>query len=86
MPRFYFDFTNGLRDTRDDIGTTFESLKEARAAAIKLLPDIAQEELPDGYQHVFAVRIRDEGGQYIFHATLSLIAHDLTPPPLTDHV
>jgi hypothetical protein len=80
MPRFYFDFTNGQKDTRDDTGTFFPGLKEARAAAIKLLPDVAQEELPDGDQHVFSVRLRDENGRYVFHATLSLIAQDLPQP------
>jgi hypothetical protein len=77
MPRFYFDFTNGQKDMRDDTGTSFQGVNEARAAAIKLLPDVAHEELPDGDQHVFSVRLRDESGRYLFHATLSLIAQDL---------
>jgi hypothetical protein len=80
MPRYYFDFTDGTKDVRDEIGLNFESLKEARDAAIKLLPDVAHEKLPDGDQHVFSVRIRDEAGRYLFFATLSLIAQDLAQP------
>jgi hypothetical protein len=80
MPRYYFDFRDGETDARDEVGLTFKDLKEARDAAIKLLPDVAHEELPDGDQHVFSVRIRDESGRYLFFATLSLIAQDLAQP------
>jgi hypothetical protein len=80
MPRYFFDLRDNDKDARDDVGLTFENLKEARDAAIKLLPDVAHEELPDGDRHVFAVRVRDETGRYLFFATLSLIAQDLTQP------
>jgi len=77
MPRYYFDFRDGEEDALDEVGLIFENPKEARSAAIKLLPDVAHEELPDGDQHVFSVRVRDETGRYIFFATLSLFAQDL---------
>jgi hypothetical protein len=77
MPRYFFDFKDGETDAVDEIGLVFDSQKAARTAAIKLLPDVAQEELPDGDQHVFSVRVRDETGRYIFFATLSLFAQDL---------
>jgi len=80
MPRYFFDFRDNETDARDEVGLMFENLKEARDAAIKLLPDVAHEELPNGDQHVFSVRIRDEAGRYLFFATLSLIAQDLAQP------
>lgn len=46
----------------------------ARAAAIAALPDIARDVLPDGDRRDFVSSVRDEAGEVIFTATLSLVA------------
>ncbi|QRM33922.1 hypothetical protein [Microvirga sp. VF16] len=74
MDRFYFDINDGERLTRDEVGNLCQSRKAMRDAAIKVLPDIARDELPDGDRRDFTVKVRDEGGHYLFQATLSLAA------------
>ncbi|WP_414471355.1 DUF6894 family protein [Microvirga sp. M2] len=75
MDRFYFDIHDGERFTRDKVGNLCPSRKAMRDAAIKVLPDIARDELPDGDQRDFTVKVRDASGQYLFQATLSLTSN-----------
>ena len=72
MPRYFFDTAENNNETVDDMGTVLPDLKSARDEAIRALPTIAAEELPDGPQHSFWVRVRDESGTYIFQASLEL--------------
>lgn len=72
--RYYFDIHDGEHFTHDDEGLACLSLKAMRDAAIKVLPDIARDELPDGDRRDFTVKVRDESGDYVFRATLSLMA------------
>ncbi len=74
MERFYFDIHDGERFTPDEDGSVCESRKAMRDIAIKTLPDMARDELPDGNQRAFTVKVRDESGRYVFQATLSLMA------------
>jgi len=72
MPRYYFDIHDGERLTQGDDGQEFASREEMRDAAIRALPDIARDELPNSDVHVFSVRVRDEDGAYVFEATMVL--------------
>lgn len=74
MSRYYFDTSDGLRATNDDLGGDYPNREAVRAAAIGALPDLARDELPNGDEYVFSVKVRDHGGKYIFQATLSLLA------------
>ncbi|WP_262266330.1 DUF6894 family protein [Microvirga yunnanensis] len=74
MHRFYFDIHDGERFTRDEVGSLCQGRKAMRDAAIKVLPDIARDELPDGDRRDFMVEVRNEDGHYLFRATLSLAA------------
>ncbi len=74
MPRYYFDVDDGERLSHDQEGTDLASREEARREAIGILPDIAREVLPDGNDRTFTSRLRDENGEVIFIATLSLKA------------
>jgi hypothetical protein len=74
MPRYFFDIDDGERFTRDDQGLDCAGPEAMREAAIGVLPNIARDELPDGDRHDFTVKVRDEGGRYLFQATLSLVA------------
>ena len=46
MPRYFFDVHNGGR-YRDDIGTELSDLKRVREEAMKLLPSLARDDVPD---------------------------------------
>jgi hypothetical protein len=60
MPRFYFDVSDGASLTRDEVGLELRDVDQVRTEAIKALPDLAREGLPDGDELVFAVQARDE--------------------------
>ncbi len=72
MPRYFFDITDAGRLTRDDHGIDLVSDEEARDQAISLLPAIARDELPDGDQHEFVAAARNESGQVVYEANLTL--------------
>jgi hypothetical protein len=74
MNRFYFDIHDGERFTRSEEGQLRPSGKAMGDAAIKVLPDIARDELSDGDRRDSTVKVRDEGGHYLFQAMLSLVA------------
>jgi len=72
MPRYFFDTSDNGIETIDIEGTVLPNLKSMRDEAIRSLPAIAAEELPDGPEHSFWVRVRDESGAYVFQASLEL--------------
>lgn len=65
VPRFFFD--------TDDEGQELEGLEAAKVVAQEELPHMARDELPDGDQRTFIVSVRDETGQVVLRASLSLI-------------
>ena len=72
MPRFYFDIDDGVRDLRDDDGVPLDDRECARRDAIATLTQLAQDMLPNGNDHVFRARVRDESGELIYEAALTL--------------
>lgn len=73
MARFYFDIHDDENIAVDREGLSLPSLKAARDAAIDVLPDLAREVLPDGDQHTFVARVRDDTGKVVVEAKLSLV-------------
>ncbi|HEY1708935.1 MAG TPA: hypothetical protein VGG10_11775 [Rhizomicrobium sp.] len=71
---YYFDTDNDDRTSRDERGQDHADPESMRDAAIRALPDLARDDLPNGDRRVFTVKVRDESGRYVFQATLSLIA------------
>ncbi|UVK38639.1 hypothetical protein LHFGNBLO_005831 [Mesorhizobium sp. AR10] len=72
MARYFFDIHDGKEFTGDEDGEICESLTEVSDYAVRVLPDIAREELPDGPNRLFWIKVRDEDGAYIFRASLIL--------------
>ena len=58
MQRFYFDLFDGSDVSRDEVGTTFDDLKQAKnAAAVSLLEIMRSRKIPgDASELVFLVR------------------------------
>ncbi len=73
MPRYFFDTSDGNRLIRGDEGLEMQNLEAAKIEAQRALPDIAKDALPDGEQRTFIVSVRDEAGQVVVRAALSLI-------------
>lgn len=77
MSRYYFDTIDGGGLIRDKEGHLFGSREEMRRAAIRVLPDMARDELPESRSQIFIVRVRDDQNCHVFHASLSLVADDV---------
>ena len=73
MPRFFFDFADD-KVLPDELGTEFPNAHAARDAAIKVLPDIARDEIGAGDSRAVLVLMRDEEGRALFTASLTLSA------------
>ncbi len=72
MPEYYFDVTDAGNLSRDEIGTDLRDDAEARDEAISLLPAIARETFPDGDRHEIVVTARNEAGEVVYDANLTL--------------
>jgi hypothetical protein len=73
VPRYFFDTYNGDRFVPDDAGVELENLEAAKAMASRGLVDMAQDDLPDGDQRAFVISVRDEAGEVLLQAALSLV-------------
>jgi hypothetical protein len=77
MPRFYFDADDGEKSVADTVGLIFPDLHAAQQEAIRTLPEIAKDALPDGTHRDFVIVVR-EGNDPVLRATLSLRVEKLT--------
>lgn len=72
MPRYFFDIDDGSGLTEDETGLEFTTEKALRDEAIRAIAEMAKDELPDGPEHRFRVKVRSGRGEYIFQASLAL--------------
>ena len=73
MPRYYFDIRDGEYVQKDNEGTVLNGVAEAKAQAVRTLPDLARDEMPSGPQREFVIEVRDENGRPVLAARLTLI-------------
>jgi hypothetical protein len=73
VPRYYFDTYDGNRLITDPEGIELPNLEQVKAEAQRALPDLARDALPVGDQNTFIVSVRDEAGQVVLRAALTLI-------------
>ena len=78
MPRYFFDTFDGECLIPDVEGLEMQDLAAARAEAQKALPDLARDALPDGNHRTFVVSVRDEAGNVVLRAALSLVVEEGT--------
>ncbi|RUX98089.1 MULTISPECIES: hypothetical protein [unclassified Mesorhizobium] len=74
MKRYYFDLYNGDGLVSDEVGQLFESPEQARAEAVRILHDIARDEMPDRDLVKITLKMREKGGTRVFEASLTLNA------------
>ena len=72
MPRFFFDVYDGENCTRDSTGVELDNSHAAQQEAIRTLPAVAKDALPDGTQRDFVIEVRDEAKRLILRAKLAL--------------
>lgn len=72
MPRYFFDIYDGAGTAVDETGVLCNALSEVSDYAVRVLPDIARDELPDGPNRIFWVKVRGEDGEHVYRATLAL--------------
>ena len=65
MPRFYFDTFDGREWIRDDEGLDCPSGEIALQQTRETLPEIVQDEWPDGEAPTIWVRIRNEANEVV---------------------
>ena len=73
MPRYFFDTYDGDLFAPDEKGQELKDLEADTFEAEKALPGMAWDELPDGDQRTFIVSVRDEAGDVVLRAALSLL-------------
>ena len=73
MPRFFFDMHSDLASVRDVEGTELTSSEMAGEELIRALPGMLRDELPTVAERCsIKASVRDDAGQIIFTAQLSL--------------
>jgi hypothetical protein len=72
MPRYFFDIDDGRTLTPDETGLELDDVEAVRREAIKALPEIAQEVLPEDERRQVVVTARDSAGRRILTARLTL--------------
>lgn len=71
MQRFYFDVYTLDGPETDTEGQLFETPERARTEALRILHDVAHDEMPDLDVAKITVKIRIDGDRQIFEASLT---------------
>ena len=72
MPRYFFDIHDHHKSNHDEEGLEFSDLEAVRLQAMRILPEIAKDEVPaDGDRQTFTVMVTDEDGKPVYSAALN---------------
>jgi hypothetical protein len=82
MSRYYFDVREGATFVPDEVGLEFDSLDAAEHEAACTAAEIGRDRLPKGDIREITVEVRNEYGQRVLTATVSLEIHRVDPEPL----
>ncbi|PBC02588.1 hypothetical protein [Mesorhizobium sp. WSM3860] len=72
MERFYFDLHNTEHTQMDSEGQLFSSPENARKEALRILRDVARDEMPNGDNLKITIKMRNDKREQIFEASLTL--------------
>jgi hypothetical protein len=72
MDRYFFDLYTSEGHVLDGQGQLFESRERAKTEALRILHDVAHEEMPDGELAKLTVKVRSGSGAQLFEASLIL--------------
>ena len=83
MPRFFFDVREGVRFTPDDDGLEFPNIDAAEHEAAECAAAIGRDLLPKGVTRAVTVEVRNQHGQRVITATVTLAVDRVDPEPIT---
>ena len=72
MPCYHFDSHDGVRFTTDETGVELDGIKAARQEAARRLAELAREIVPDDDRREVVIEVKDETGQRVLVAKLSV--------------
>lgn len=72
MERFYFDVYNTEHTQMDGDGQLLPSRDRAGVEALRILHDVASDEMPGGDHLKITVKVRNASQEQIFEASLTL--------------
>jgi hypothetical protein len=72
MPRYHFDSHDGVRFTTDETGVELDGINAARQEAARRLAELAQQIVPDDDRREVVIEVKDETGQRVLVAKLSV--------------
>ena len=72
MQRFYFNVYNTEHSQMDSDGQLFASRERAGMEALRILHDVARDEMPGGSHLTITVKVLDAQRDQIFEASLTL--------------
>ena len=81
MPRFFFDVREGVRFVVDEDGAEFPDVHAAEREAAECAAAIGRDLLPKGTARAVTVEVRNEHGQRIITATVTLALDRVDPEP-----
>ncbi|BCG83743.1 DUF6894 family protein [Mesorhizobium sp. 113-3-3] len=74
MDRYFFDVYNSEGQVLDEEGQLFASKESAKDEALRVLQDVARDEMPDRDLFKLTVKVRSENGADVFEASLILMS------------
>ncbi|GJD46685.1 hypothetical protein AFCDBAGC_4568 [Methylobacterium cerastii] len=80
MSRYVIDSCDDEHLILGDEGIAFDTLEDARTAALAALPDMARDKLATGDHRTFSTAVRDMDGTVFYRATLTLADEWLNAP------
>jgi hypothetical protein len=72
VPRYYFDIQDENSHHVDDVGEVLDGPEAAFSEAMALLSELAHHASPNGRVRALTSIVRDEAGNGVYRATLSL--------------
>lgn len=72
MDRYFFDLYSSEGAVLDQDGQLFASRETARSEAVRILRDVAHDEMPDQDLVRLTVKVRGDKGAAVFEASLTL--------------
>ena len=82
MPRYFFDVREGVRFVEDEDGVDFPDINAAEREAAIVAADIGRDLLPKGVARSVTVEVRNEHGQRVVTATVTLAVDRVHPEPM----
>ena len=82
MPLFHFDVREGVRFSPDEEGLEFPDIAAAEREAAETAASIGRDLLPKGSARAVTVEVRNQHGQRVVTATVTLALDRVDPEPI----